>query len=164
MRINYRSSLLVIIAISLVYLSVIALVGINRPVWGDERHFVETIKSFGSDFSLEKMTDYDQVTPPLFFYIFAAWGKLFGYSLFALRVLSLIIALITFISLHRIFHNYFSNSIFVISGVIIIMLNPYVIGTSLFVFTDMTAFLFLLLSIIALQRERRFLYSLFWAD
>ncbi len=105
--------------------------------WGDEVRFVETIKYFGQDFQIKKLIQYNEMSAPLPFLLYAGWGKIVGFELSNLRVFSLIIAVITYISffwfVSRLFHNqktaYFCT--------MFIVVHPYMLGFSVFVFTDM---------------------------
>jgi hypothetical protein len=132
---------------------------IDSKVHGDERHFIETIKYF-SDFELKKVNDYKEVAPPLVFLLYAIWGKIFGFEVYNLRVFSLIIALITFLLLHYLFYNTIKKKNHVLPILFFFLLNPYIIGFNVFVFTDMLTLLFVILFCIAVFRDLKWLIFL----
>jgi len=136
------------------YFIFLALWGINRSEpWHDEYHFVETIKYFGQNFNSNALYNYEEMSTPLPFIIYAIWGKLFGFQLPVLRVFSIIIAFSTYLVFFSLFRRYYS-SITALMAVPFIALNPYFAGASIFVFTDMMAILFLGLSFLSIQRGK----------
>lgn len=133
----------------------------RHSLWGDEKHITETIRLFTNNLSLETIKDYPEVTPPVFFIVYALWAKLTGFSIESLRIFSLIIALVTWqfiFYLTNLFTVKKSHSILLS---LLIVLNPYFIGTSVFVFTDMLTILFVVLSVIMFIKNRFFFYVLF---
>lgn len=136
------------------YFILLALWGINRSEpWHDEQHFVETVNYFGQNFNSNALYNYEEMSTPLPFIIYAAWGKLVGFQLPVLRILSIIIALITYLLFFSLFKNYYS-SLTALMAVPFFAFNPYFAGASIFVFTDMMAILFLGLSFVSLQRGK----------
>jgi len=127
-------------------LLILAIVGINRPFWGDERHYFETIKLFGQSAYPRIWFDYPEVTPPLFYMLFAALGKFVGYTLFSFRIISLVIGFIVSVLMFLFSEQCIREARKTFFLCIILMLNPYFLGLSLFVFNDMVALLFLLCS------------------
>jgi len=92
---NYKRSLLLLTAVILVYQIIAVFVfTLHAPAKGDEAHFVEAIKYFG-DLDITKVHDYEEVTTPLVYFVYAAWGNIAGFELHNLRLLSLLIAFIT---------------------------------------------------------------------
>ena len=142
------------------YLAILAFVGINRNSWGDENHFYNTIQSFyNAPFSLHTLRHYEEMSTPLPFLAYALFGKIFGLALPTLRVLSLLVASATFFALFILFRYYVSEirSLFMLGFV---MINPYIAGLSLFVFTDMLALFFTALSFIAHHKKKPILLAI----
>ena len=95
---DYKGSLLLLVILILLYQIILtSVIGLDAPVRGDERHFVETIKYFAG-LDIAKVQNYKEVTTPLVYYIYALWGKIAGFELSNLRILSLIISFIVYIS------------------------------------------------------------------
>ncbi len=127
--------------------------------WGDEWHFQNTIKRFGTEISLETLQHYEEMSTPLPFVVYALWGRVFGFDLFHLRILSVLIALITYIAFHRLLFLTVSDKNIVFFGAALLAVQPYMIGFSIFVYTDMLAILFLILSVTAHVRRRPVLFA-----
>jgi uncharacterized membrane protein len=80
---------------SAIYLVVVVLISVGlqifaasqRSFWEDEA-FTSTFARQGPEI-VAKMTDWD-VHPPLYMYMAASWGKVFGYDEFGLRLLSIL--------------------------------------------------------------------------
>ncbi|RKX25451.1 MAG: hypothetical protein DRP47_09810 [Candidatus Zixiibacteriota bacterium] len=158
---SYRRSLtFFILAIILLQLTVIIVAGLNRPAWGDEGHFVETVNLFGRNLNLNTLTHYNEMSGPLPFVIYSFWGRLFGFELSSLRILSVLIALICYLLFHRL--------IFIITGegkvafwmALFLSVHPYMVGFSIFVFTDGLAILFLIAAALAIVRTNPLLLGL----
>lgn len=148
---------------SIVVLTTISFLNINKPPHSDERHFVRTINLFYHNFSLSTLKDYPEITPPLFYYLFALWAKVFGFSLESLRIFNIIIALFSW---QLIFHLYkfVTQNIkhaFLLS--LLAIVNPYFIGVSFYVYNDNLALLFLLSSLLAFFKDNALLMSLFFS-
>ncbi|HVN48667.1 MAG TPA: hypothetical protein VMU30_07580 [Bacteroidota bacterium] len=139
--------------ISLTVLVVIALATIHQPVWGDERHTVETIQLFGASHWPQILFNYPEVTPPLFYVLYAAWGSIWGFDLETLRIFSLIIALAVFIMLYKTAFRFLqeAKTTFVVS--LCFLINPYILGLSGFVFTDMLTLFFILCAIYFFEKK-----------
>ena len=67
----------------------------RTPPWGDEAHFLETIRLFGAGVSLELLRAYREMTAPLTYLVYAAWGHLAGFDTPRLRLLSPLVAAAT---------------------------------------------------------------------
>ncbi|NOY87766.1 MAG: glycosyltransferase family 39 protein [FCB group bacterium] len=160
---SYRKSLTIfLIFFIFLEISIIIAGSIVRPQWGlwhDEAHFYKTIQTFEHDISLDNIKHYQEMSTPLPFVIYALWGRLFGADIFHLRILSLIIALITYLIFHRILYLLF-NGTKAFWGTSYLAINPYMIGLSIFVFTDMMAILFLVLALFFLIRKYSILFGL----
>lgn len=137
-----------------IYFSSLAIWGINRPdAWSDEYHFVETIKYFGNNLNLSTLHSYEEMSTPLPFIVYAIWGKVAGFELPMLRILSILIAFCTYLVFYSIFKSYFSR-LTALLAVTFFALNPYSAGASLFVFTDMIAILSLGLSFLSVIKRK----------
>jgi len=141
-------------------LSVLALVSIENPYHGDEKHIVETIRLFANKFSIETIKDYPEVTPPLFYIIYSFWAKLFG-SLESLRIFTLIISFATWQILYLLMLSFTKNEKHSFLLSLLIILNPYFFGTSVYVFTDTLTLFFVIASILAFQKDKIFLFLVF---
>ncbi len=127
--------------------------GLDYPFRGDESHFIETIGYFGQDFGLSVWQDYPEVTGPLFYFLYAAWGKLAGFHPDALRTLSIIISFITVLLVYRLYRSVLGDIRYVLAGIAVLLLNPYLVGLSIHVFTDIPALMFLVMAVIAIRRH-----------
>jgi len=59
MQLNpYQKSLLQLLAFLAVFAGAVIAIGINRPHWRDEAHFVETVRDFGNEINI-KSSDLD---------------------------------------------------------------------------------------------------------
>ena len=136
------------------FAGMIMIIGLKHSYWGDEWHFVDTIKYFGNNFHLSALLDYDQVTAPLVFIIFALWGKIFGFEIEILRLLSLIISAATVFFTFHLYSKNLTSKKTALFSLLIIFLNPYFWGLSFFVFTDIPTLFFLILTALAVYYER----------
>ena len=158
---QYKNALKTALPVIIIYLIVIAAAGINLSAWGDEKHFADVVRMFGNDLSFARMADYPEVTPPLVYVLYAVWGKLFGFSLPALRSLTLIFAFTGYLAAHRIFFEQLKSALPALLALVFVLVNPYAAGLSLFVFTDMQAFTFLMLGMLAYTKKKPAAYALF---
>jgi hypothetical protein len=134
------------------YFFVLIFFGINRPVWFDEGHYVETIKYFGTTPFFHALYSYEEMSTPLPFILFAFWGKLFGFHLMSLRLFNLIIAALTYSIIYRFFTSNLNKNTSLLL-VIYIAFNPYFAGASIFVFTDMISILFMFLALFSVNKN-----------
>jgi hypothetical protein len=157
----YKRSLLLLILFLIVYETILYFgIGLRQPTWADEHHFIPTIEGFGRDFSLRQIQTYNDMSTPLPFILYALWGKIAGFSLHQLRFFSLIISFCTFITFY-IFYYMISGRIKTATWAIIFLIfQPYLIGLSVFVYTDMLALLFMAVSLIAFVRNRPILLAI----
>ncbi len=155
-----RRSILLFAIVAVGYLALLSgVAGLDRPTWGDEWHFIETVKQFGHDPSLETLFTYDEMSTPLPFVLYAAWGRLFGFEIHRLRLLSLLIAFIVAILMYLLLAETAGSSFRVWPGVLFVLVHPYMIGFSLFVFTDMSAIMFMLAATLAMKKEKMLLFA-----
>jgi hypothetical protein len=132
-------------------------IGINQPLWGDEGHFIKTIREFGDDISIHQLKHYNEMSTPLPFILYALWGKTFGFQLYQLRVFSLVISLMVFILYFQLFSSIFREDRVSYLLISFLFFQPYMIGLSVFVYTDMLMMFFLGLVLYAVKDERKFL-------
>lgn len=146
------------IIFSLIFISILTLVSINNPYHGDEKHIVETIRLFANNFSIETIKDYPEVTPPLFYIFYAIWAKLFSDTLISLRLLSLIISFATWQLLYLLMLSGTKNEKHSFLLSLLIIINPYFFGTSVYVFTDMLTLFFVIGAVLAFQNNKNILF------
>jgi hypothetical protein len=92
--------------------------------------------------------------------LYAGWGKIFGSSTEVLRLFSLLVALVCWQILYRFNRLVTGQSSYAWLLSFIIVINPYFVGTSVFVYTDMLSLLFCLLAINSLIRGRAVTFSI----
>jgi len=141
-------------AILLVYEAIIVLFfGLNSPPYHDEEYFVETIRGFGQNFSIMHLHDYQGVTPPLVFLVYALWGMLFGFGIVALRIFNLLLAFCGLILFHSLLFRITRSERYSFIASLVLLFNPYMIGITLFVYTDLLMLVFVLLFLLAAMKQ-----------
>ncbi len=160
-KLKERKTSVVIFAVFLcAYLAVLSVMGLNRPAWGDEAHFVETVRQFGQGITLDLIKTYGEMSTPFPFVMYALWGKLFGFSLPALRTFSLVIAATTAAVFWQLCNKILHDTFSALVCTIFLFINPYIVGLSIFVFPDMLTILCLVTGVLALVDDRPVLLSL----
>ncbi|MBM3130756.1 MAG: glycosyltransferase family 39 protein [Chloroflexi bacterium] len=149
----YRNSAILLLAFLALYSFIEITLNINRPYWGDESHFVETVRVFGQGLDLNLLKHYDEMSTPLPFVMYAAWGKVVGFQTQSLRILSVFVALITYFSFHHLLFAILRDGRIALLGTIFLALNPYMLAFSIFVFTDMLAIFFLTVACTAIRNQ-----------
>ena len=130
-------------------------VGIDRPLRADEPHFVETIIQFGTNpLSLDLLAHYNEMSGPVPFVLYGAWGRLFGFEPQTLRLFSIVVAVTTYVLLFWFLQSETGNLRLSVLGTAFVALHPYMLYLSLFVYTDMLAIMCLIGAIAAVRRER----------
>ncbi len=158
---TYKQSLLLVLIVFIMFESLVIIVGdLNREPWGDEHHFYQTVIQFGTDFSISTLTHYNEMSGPFPFLVYSSWGRVFGFDLFVLRLLSILIALASYTIFHRLLHSIFKSGIIAIIGTTFLMVHPYMIGFSIFVFTDGITILLLILALFGIHKNNMSLYTL----
>lgn len=137
-----------------VLLMTVLIVDLDSPCYHDECHFVETVELFGRDMSLTTIKGYNEMSTPLPFILYALWGRMFGFSLQVLRLFSLLVAVITYALFYRLLVSLLGCKSITFASAAFLTLNPYMIGLSVFVYTDMLTLLFLILSCMAVLKKR----------
>ncbi|MFC1693445.1 ArnT family glycosyltransferase [Candidatus Latescibacterota bacterium] len=157
---KYHNSLMLFIAFFIIFEGVVIYYAdfLKRPYWGDESHFVETIHSFGEEISIQRIKNYKEVTPPFVYIVYALWGRIFGWEIYKLRILSVIIAFLVYFLFHQLLFMIFNDLKTSLLTTLFLMVNPYMVGTSVFVFTDMLTIFFLLGCCFAIIRHNSILF------
>jgi len=148
---------------SLFTLTLIGIISLKLPFRGDERHLVETIKLFTENFSFNTIKDYPEVTPPFFFIFYSLWAKIFSSSTESLRILTLIISFITWQLVYYLFQLFTRKNYHTLLLSLLVVINPYFLGISVFVFTDMLTILFSLVAVISFIKNKILLLIFFAA-
>ncbi len=150
---EHRRSLIPFVPFLILYLCGLALFGLHRPCWHDECHFVDTIMGFEQQFSLPMLKHYNEMSMPLPFVLYAAWGKAFGDSLFVLRLFSLCITAVTLMAFQYLFFLTVRDRKVSFLLVLLLAMNPYMAGAGVFVYTDMLMMLSLAFFMIGVVRR-----------
>lgn len=155
-----RSFLFFLLLLFLLQIIIIYAIKLNRPIYGDEVHFVPTVLFLGKNLTLQTIKHYPEMNTPLGFVLYGLWGRAFGFELPILRTLSIILAIITYIAMHRLFFTIFNDSLISVLSTIFIAVNPYMIGLNIFVYTDMLGILFLVTACLAIYHNRWALFMI----
>lgn len=129
----------------------------HRPPWGDEAHFLQTVRLFGDGVSLDLLRSYPEMSAPLTYVVYAAWGAIVGFETSALRLLSPAVAGATILTWHTFLKDVVRSELLVLVALATVVLNPYFLGLSVFVFTDMLALFGLALTAIGVSRRNAWL-------
>ncbi len=142
----------------LLFQSTVFYLASQRETWGDEGHFVNTVRYFGTGLTIDKVRHYNEMSGPLPFMLYAAWGNLFGFDLNTLRLLSLILSLILYVTFCYLLFLITQNEWSSIVGTVFLVLHPYMIGLSAFVFTDLLPILASVVALTAMYKKRYVLF------
>lgn len=140
-----------------VYFSSLALFAMNKDCWHDECHFVETIHLFSVQPTIQTLTHYNEMSTPLSFIVYAVWGRAVGGSLNGLRVLSMLLALATCLLFHYACFLLFQNSRYSLAATMFLAINPYMAGAGIFVFTDMSMMLCVVVFLLGMVKKNGWL-------
>lgn len=152
--ISYRRSLTFLLVFFVLFEGAVVFFGdLTRPPWGDEYRLLETVRDFSHGLSIDRLKHYNQLSTPLPFVLYAAWGKIVGFELWQLRLLSLLIALLSYLLFHRILYLRLGSGPAALLAAVFLMINPYMVGFSIFVFTDGLTILFIILALYAAVRS-----------
>ncbi|MDH5185709.1 MAG: hypothetical protein OEW70_01440 [candidate division WOR-3 bacterium] len=123
-------------------------------------HFVETIRQFGKEINLNLIRHYNEMSTPLPFILYALWGRIFGFEVHILRYFSMIIAFITYILFYWLLFKIFNDVkiSFLTAG--FFMINPYAIGLSVFVYTDMLPILFSIICCLVMIKPNPVIFAI----
>lgn len=139
---------------------VIATGFLQREPWVDESHYVETVRLFVASFSLHTVKAYAEMHPPLAYMLYALAGIIFGDHIWIYRLVTLLCASVTMCILFLVLRFLVKSNHRALAGVIVLMMNPYVMGLSVFVYTDMLGLMFLSLAVLAALHRRPWLFCL----
>jgi hypothetical protein len=160
-QLSFPRALILLIAFLLLYETILYIgVGLRQPLWADEGHFIETIQQFDRDISLKQLQTYDEMSTPLPFVTYALWGKIAGFQPHQLRLLSLIIALFTFITFFIFYQMSSKRPDISLLLTLFLIFQPYILGLTVFVYTDMLALFFLALTLIAFHNRKPVLLAI----
>ncbi len=130
------------------------------PPWGDEFHFLETVRLFKTSFSLNTLQTYNEMNPPLSYGLFALVGACVGDQLWIYRLVTVTCGIIFYWFLLKLFIKISGRKDISLIALILVLLNPYIWGLSVFVFNDIPGLMFLAISINALLDKRFFIFCL----
>jgi len=130
--------------------------GFAYKPWTDEEHFYFTILEFIQQPNLHTLKHYEEMSTPLPFMLYAAWGWLFDSSLATLRIFSLTVAFTTILSAFHLFKKTELSTTASFICILILSLNPYFIGVSFFVYTDLLCELCMIWVFISLIQRNTF--------
>lgn len=141
--------------LTLVLLSVAFIIStdLDYPFRGDEEHFIATVELFGENYQPRTALDYPEVTGPLFYYMYASWGRLIDFSPACLRLFNLLLSAAAFILIYLLYGKVLQDLKIVLPGMLLLLLNPYFTGLSIHVFTDIPSLLFIVLIVFAIYAE-----------
>ena len=131
----------------------------NLSLHGDEYHFYPTIITFASQPFWETLYHYNELTTPLAFIIYAAFGKLTNLDINTLRTASIIISAFTLLSIYLLFKNYSTHRYVAFFLSILFSLNPYFMGLSIYVYTDMLTLLCCVWMLLFLRKNNALGYT-----
>ncbi len=135
--------------------------GFAHEPWTDEEHFYFTILEFIKHPNLDTLKHYEEMSTPLPFILYGLWGWLFNSGLATLRLFSLLIAFATILSAFHFFRKAGLTLLTSFICICILSLNPYFIGVSFFVYTDMLCEIFMIWAFILLIKRNTFLSCIF---
>lgn len=155
-----RSMLMFMTAMIIFQIIVVIVADLDRPYWGDEAHFVKTVNSFGEEISIDSLKHYEEMSTPLPFVVYALWGRMVGFEIDRLRLLSILIAMLTYMLFHRLLFESTGSVVASVLGSMFLVAHPYMVGFSIFVFTDMLPIMFLITSLLSIRHDRPWLLGL----
>jgi len=140
-----------------IQLMAILYIGLASGPHADEVHYHATILRFVDDPSLRTLIAYNEVAAPLTFILYGGWGRIFGTDLATLRLLSVLSAftlqVLVYILLERGTRS--SRRAFWLGCVF--LLNPYMIGLNVVVYTDVMAMIGLVVLALGVVRGNAWL-------
>jgi len=138
----------------------VLLTGLEYPLRGDEGHFIETARFFGTGSIPSALKDYGEITAPLSHILFGLWGRVFGFEPGTLRILSVLLGFVTLVLLYLLYLSVSRGLKYAVTGMLVLFLNPYLTGLSVHVFTDIPQLLTVTLAVTALLDRRPLLLFL----
>ena len=152
--IDTHTDLILFVVVAGYLIGMVVVIGLDRPLWRDEIQFINTIRVFGEEFSLGMLSDYRQPTGPLVFLVYSLWGKIVGFEAANLRILSLIFSGTTLLLIYRLFVLILRNRKAALLAVCLLLINPYMWGLGIFVYTDIPTLCFSVMFVWAVYRRQ----------
>lgn len=151
-RVRFR--ILWVCLLLIVQAGALSYVGLTSPPYADEIHYQKTIQEFALNPSLHTLLSYKEVTAPLTFIVYGAWGRLVGTEIAHLRLLSILLAFIFQILLFELLDRFTQSPRRAFLLGLLVVLNPYMIGLNVVVYTDVMALIGLIVTVHATLSRR----------
>lgn len=142
------------------WMAIVAAFAHGRPPWGDEEHYLQTVRLFAERTDVERLRTYPEMTAPLAFMAYAAWGQVAGLETDRLRLLSSLLGIGTLLLLTAVLARTGPDTGAIALALGVVAANPYFVGLAAFVFTDMLALLLMMGAWVALERRQAALLAL----
>ena len=111
-------------------------ISLDKPLHGDENHFYRTLVQFGqSDISVI-IKDYNQVTGPVFFSLYGFIGRYCDFSKEILRLINLLPFIFFLLLFRASSKNILANKQESFQALLLSLLNPYMVGIAIYLYTD----------------------------
>jgi hypothetical protein len=136
-----------------VELGTVLTLGINRAPHNDESPYLATMQLFGSGITIDMLRTYNEISTPLPFIVYGFAGRLVGYDISHLRVISLVIALVTYVLFFELVLAITGNALTAFLTSAFLALHPYMVAVSFTIYTDILTILFLVVAMIAVVRR-----------
>lgn len=123
----------------------------DPPPWPDEAIYVDIVKTLNETGTLATniygpaypgMTKAATYYPPVYFYVLAEWTRLFGYSIIAVRMLSIIVMSIVLVLLFSLFLKLSKNPWIAAAGLLILTTDLFFTRTAKIARMESLVFLF----------------------
>jgi len=121
-----------------------AVIGLDRPPSRDEGPFLVNIRHFMGGVTLEKLRSYPEIKGPLMFIVYAKVADVVGFEPWKLRTLSVAISIVTYCVYYLLLWHVFRSHKVAWLACGLLMVNPYMIRLSVFIYVDMMPLLFLI--------------------
>jgi hypothetical protein len=142
----YKKEWFRLLSFALPFIVIVALTRMDYPVQGDEKNFFYPCsKDFGHDFSLETLKSYGCPEPPLPFVIFGLFGRLFNFSLTALRIFNMLLSYVAVVILYKLLKRVTDYAYYL--SYLFLVFPYYLVLTSSMVYTEPITFIFALLGL-----------------
>jgi hypothetical protein len=144
----------------ILYIGILFFVGTRLQCWRDECTMVTLTRPFITNLTLDLLKHYEQPVTPLSFLLYGFWGKIFGDNLIAFRSLSLLLAVLSYLVLFKLFDYLLNNLKAALLLTIYVSLNPYMLGISMFFYRDILAFFLFISGVAAFIYKKPILFGL----
>lgn len=145
------------------HVAALAILGFDRPAVHDEIHFLAAIERFAEAPNLQTLRHYEEMSTPLPFMLYAGWGRVFGMHVPTLRLLSVLLALLTYRAIFSLVLLVIHRPRVALWTTLAIAANPYMLAVGVLVYTDMLMILFAVLATTALLRREACMLALWLA-